>query len=716
MNVAAILQHNQHASPIGQLLALLCWTAAAILCYKAWRRRRGRDAVNPIIVAGVGWTVRLFLLAAGPRISEGGYAWLTAALDISGLTLFAWPFLAPPLSFRWADRLAGLGLSLVALACGGFLWQWIRDGLGLPPLQPYPVISWGHSLLTLAALLALHLLRRPARRALWILPAVALGLGLAGVALSPSAPSGTISALTAITVALATLALNRLGCVSSEEMQALSSEAPSPGPWRPSQWLEASTALFVAPDLPQLLKAATAALTYIVDVRLAGLILAEEEPPLRLRLVARYPQTEGVGITTPFTPDSCPAIGNALASGQIANIDRESNLALVEPLDRILGTIVRAALILPLLSEPEVNGVLTLVRDHKALDTEQLYLCSKLADQVAVAVGHVRLRFKVIEQAHSLAHLVRRHQQETGRLVAILESISEGVIVSDADDKIFLVNKAALAILNKAREEIVGRPFGQIINRTIRVGDASAIGVVTEAPSHSMEAIFEIAGRAVQTSMAPVRANGGTQLGVVALLRDVTERIRTEAKREQELARLREQNRRLAEAAEHLRELVWSGDVALNPTRFDLQEVIEEAAARVVPLIRNKPVTIVRAREFGLPAIRADRARIRQVLFNLLSNAARYMKEGQIAISASRGKDYIVASIAHIGSEVSPQYVEALCEEFGRANGGASRPVDGLRLGLSVSRRLIELHGGKTWVRKGKVIILYLGLPIHSPR
>jgi signal transduction histidine kinase len=230
-----------------------------------------------------------------------------------------------------------------------------------------------------------------------------------------------------------------------------------------------------------------------------------------------------------------------------------------------------------------------------------------------------------------------------------------------------------------------------------------------------MEAVFEIAGRAVRTSMAPIEAAEGKQQGVVALLRDVTAQVQAEADRERQLAHLWEQNQELEKAAEHLQDLAWVGKMDLALRDMDLQELIEDAVTAASALVGDKPVTLLRALELDLPVVQADRTRLRQVLLNLLSTAIKHMEQGQIAVSALRGKGYAVVSIAHIGRNISPQYVEALCEEFGWVDEVVSRKVDGLRLGLSVSRRLIELHGGKTWVRKGRVLVLYFGLPINGP-
>ena len=183
-NDAAASQYAPQAnliSLVGQGLALLCWTAMVALSVAAWRRRRGNDFSDLLIAGGLWLAARLGTSAAGlPQSGQPGAGWLMLALDLGGLVLLAWPFLAPPLPFVWADRLAGIGLSAVALGCGISVWQWVRGTLGLPS-TPQVTITWAYSTLALAGLAALHLLHKPAHRWAWGLTgagALLLGTGV----------------------------------------------------------------------------------------------------------------------------------------------------------------------------------------------------------------------------------------------------------------------------------------------------------------------------------------------------------------------------------------------------------------------------------------------------------------------------------------------------------------------------------------------------------
>ncbi|RLC90141.1 MAG: hypothetical protein DRI77_15040, partial [Chloroflexi bacterium] len=557
MNLTTIGQHDPNLLTWSGF-ALLCWATVVASSYAAWRRRRGRDASNLLIVGGCWLALRLGLLLVGlPSPGRAGDDWLAAALDLTGLLLLAWPFLTPPLSARWADRLIGAGLMAVALMCGLSLWHWLRGALGLlSSAQSRPIITWACSALALAGLAALNApRRRPGNRA-WTLTAIgALLAGAGGLLLPlPSAPS--LSAmLTAVTAALAAAWLNWL----EHRQRKVTPSAPSvetpPEPEEITHLPWSSSSLFSAPDLAQLLQAAIAALSPTLKIRQAVLFLADDENQGDLRQVARWSQAGGSDAFHPLSRELGQLLKDALARGRSLNVIRSRGKRDSSPLAQTLGAEWRAALILPLASEQGARGILILGHDGTTLDTHQLQLCDILAEQTAIAVRYIQLRADTEQQSRSMAHLVRRQEQETGQLRSILESIADGVIVSDAHDQVILSNSAALGILGLEQSDVLGQPFGQIMGCMVPTGEVGVIGTLIQVSPYSMEAVFQVSERVVQMSMSPVENRGGVPLGVVAVLRDITALAQAEAEREQLLTDLQERGRQLEEAAEQLREL-----------------------------------------------------------------------------------------------------------------------------------------------------------------
>jgi signal transduction histidine kinase len=100
-----------------------------------------------------------------------------------------------------------------------------------------------------------------------------------------------------------------------------------------------------------------------------------------------------------------------------------------------------------------------------------------------------------------------------------------------------------------------------------------------------------------------------------------------------------------------------------------------------------------------LGQIRGDERKIKQVLLNLLSNAVKFTPEGgQVDVRATVSDGIAEVSVTDTGVGIAPEEQEAIFEEF-RQVGAAAKKVEGTGLGLTLSRKFIELHGGRIWVQ-----------------
>ena len=99
-----------------------------------------------------------------------------------------------------------------------------------------------------------------------------------------------------------------------------------------------------------------------------------------------------------------------------------------------------------------------------------------------------------------------------------------------------------------------------------------------------------------------------------------------------------------------------------------------------------------------LPQVLADARRIRQVLHNLLENAIKYSRGGQITVTCELEQDHVTVGVADHGEGIPPQFLERVFERFFQIDGAATRRVGGSGLGLSISRGIVQAHGGRIWV------------------
>jgi GAF domain-containing protein len=144
---------------------------------------------------------------------------------------------------------------------------------------------------------------------------------------------------------------------------------------------------------------------------------------------------------------------------------------------------------------------------------------------------------------------------------------------------------------------------------------------------------------------------------------------------------------------------IEAGRMELEPSEFDLPTAIENTLILIRERAQRRGITLGRTVDERLGMIRADERKLKQVLLNLLSNALKFTPEGgQIDVRARVHNGEAEISVADTGVGIAPEDQEAVFEEF-RQVGTTARKVEGTGLGLTISRKFIELHGGRIWVK-----------------
>lgn len=180
---------------------------------------------------------------------------------------------------------------------------------------------------------------------------------------------------------------------------------------------------------------------------------------------------------------------------------------------------------------------------------------------------------------------------------------------------------------------------------------------------------------------------------------------------------------RIYRSARHLKGLI---DDVLDLSQVDarrmpllteqaaLPEVVTEATDMMESLAAQKGLRLVVDIPESLPSVFLDRVRIRQVLLNLLSNAIHFTETGQITVSVQlRGRE-CQATVSDTGPGIAPQDLGRVFEEFHQLDASLNRRHGGTGLGLTLSRRFVELHGGHMWVESelGKGSCFHFTLPL----
>jgi signal transduction histidine kinase/ActR/RegA family two-component response regulator len=161
---------------------------------------------------------------------------------------------------------------------------------------------------------------------------------------------------------------------------------------------------------------------------------------------------------------------------------------------------------------------------------------------------------------------------------------------------------------------------------------------------------------------------------------------------------------------------IEAGKMELAIEELALPAVLDAVVDTTKALIKDRPVELRTIVPRDLPTVWADAQRVRQVLLNLVSNAAKFTEEGHITLTAEVGPELVTVSVADTGMGIEPEAQSRLFIPFQQVDGSTTRRAGGTGLGLAISRSFVEMHGGQIWVESepGKGSTFSFTLPIFQ--
>ena len=160
-------------------------------------------------------------------------------------------------------------------------------------------------------------------------------------------------------------------------------------------------------------------------------------------------------------------------------------------------------------------------------------------------------------------------------------------------------------------------------------------------------------------------------------------------------------------------ELMFEDDV-------NISEIIQSILPTVRGLIKDKPIELMVDLDPNVPLVRADPTKIRQILLNLLSNAAKFTEKGSITVQTEvkreNSHEEVLIKVIDTGIGIAQEDQSKLFEPFSQVDASPTRKTGGTGLGLSISRYLVEMHGGRIGVNSelGKGSTFYFSIPVQS--
>jgi signal transduction histidine kinase/CheY-like chemotaxis protein len=159
---------------------------------------------------------------------------------------------------------------------------------------------------------------------------------------------------------------------------------------------------------------------------------------------------------------------------------------------------------------------------------------------------------------------------------------------------------------------------------------------------------------------------------------------------------------------------IEAAQMSLTPEAVDPGVLVQEAVDTARRLVEGRGLALHTVIEADLPHLWVDPTRIRQVLFNLLNNAARFTEQGSVTVSVRLHGEDVVFSVADTGAGIAPADIPRMFVEFHQADGSTRRRKGGAGLGLAISKRFVELHGGRIWLESqvGRGSTFSFSLPV----
>jgi PAS domain S-box-containing protein len=337
-----------------------------------------------------------------------------------------------------------------------------------------------------------------------------------------------------------------------------------------------------------------------------------------------------------------------------------------------------------------------------------------------------------------------RAEQALAHLAAVVESSEDAILTKDLDGIITSWNRGARAIYGYTAEEVVGRHVGLLVppDRPDEVPAIMERLKRGERIEHYETVRRRKDGQRLDMSVtiSPVKDGRGRIIGASAIARDITARKRAEdelreadRRKSEFLAMLAHELRNplaplrnglhimrlagdhggtAAEARammerqlEHMIRLIddlldlsriTSGKIELRRERVELATVVQSAVETSRPLIEAAGHELTVTLPPGPAFVYADPTRLAQVFANLLNNSAKYTERGgHIWLTAERQGSDVVVKVKDTGVGIAPEMLPKVFDMFTQADRSLDRSQGGLGIGLSLVRRLVEMHGGR---------------------
>ena len=432
---------------------------------------------------------------------------------------------------------------------------------------------------------------------------------------------------------------------------------------------------------------------------------------------------------------------------------------------------VRSVVAAPLMTQDGPLGVLILTSPKVNYFSEaQLQLLATIANEVAIVIHNAELYSYINDLASRLSELLEQQREEASRSQAILQSVTEGVIVLDEHQRVVLFNPAAERVLSIPAAFTLRQPLARLTAydapdmpaqraELIYNGLNEGLSMLNDqGRGHNRMLELPSPPQSIALNFAAVLGPDQVPYGSVAVLRDVTREIEADRAKRDFISSVSHELRTPLTSIKGYVDLLLLGAAGpIGEGQLSFLNVVKNNANRLMDLINDileigridadkikltfdqvdvthvfhdvlqtmgaemerKTITVSVEVQEGLPLITGDARRLTQVVMNMVSNAVKYTyREGRVGLRAFLNPAGMVqVDVEDNGVGISPDQQQHLFRRFYRADNPLRDEAGGTGLGLSIAKSFVELHGGEMWVKSesGKGSTFSFIVPVIQP-
>ncbi|KAB8144423.1 GAF domain-containing protein [Chloroflexia bacterium SDU3-3] len=414
--------------------------------------------------------------------------------------------------------------------------------------------------------------------------------------------------------------------------------------------------------------------------------------------------------------------------------------------------------LVPLIVQGELTGVMSLSHDDVGyFNDDHMRLLGASAGAIALGINNARLYDEILRESMRKGEMLQNERRATTQSNAILQSLSDGVVVCDVDGLVLTANPAAGRVLNMPLEDLLIMPLPDLLGKMLaqRAKEVPVESVLRgKSDMQSYATDFQRGRRMIRVTLDPVATDKDEVIGAVAVFRDITREVESDRLKDEFIGTVSHELRTPMTSIKGFTQLLAMGSLGpVNEQQKEFLSTIHTNAERMISIINDlldltkieagsvdldlRPLHVaealgtviadvqssiqLRQHELqiqippGLPLVRADARRFDQILTHLITNAVKYTPVGgklkvaahevdstalpeEIAEKLTRGR-YVQVDITDTGVGILPEEQDLIFNRFYRTENRLKVEAGGTGLGLSLVRPLMKLFGGNIWLQ-----------------